>query len=271
MRQIPLPITASPALGFDHLVVGRNGAAVQHLRGLSQQRGAAAPLYLWGAAGTGKTRLLQALAAQTQADGQRIGWFDANSPLPWLPDEAWRGVVVDGCEALDTDHQQAAFALFVQAESLGLQWAAAGRLPPVDLPLRDDLRSRLGWGHVFALHPLADVETRAALRREADRRGIFLSDEVMGYLLTHLPRDLGHLMALLGRLDVFALAEQRAVTVPLLKKMLAEESPPASPLAAAAGVPGPTGIAGKIEPAGLAGPTGPAGPAGPADTGRGWA
>ena len=233
MKQIPLPITPSPALGFEQLVVGRNSAAVQHLRGLAQRQGAAAPVYLWGAAGTGKTRLLQALAAHCQADGERIGWFDADTALPWLPDEGWRGVVVDGCEALDAAHQQAAFALFVEAEALGLQWAAAGRLPPVDLPLRDDLRSRLGWGHVFALQPLVDAETRAALRREADRRGIFLSDEVMDYLLTHLPRDLGHLMALLGRLDGFALAEQRAVTVPLLKKMLAEEAMPAAPDGAA--------------------------------------
>ena len=48
------------------------------------------------------------------------------------------------------------------------------------------------------------------LRREADRRGIFLSDEVMDYLLTRFARDLTHLMALLDRLDGFALAEHRA-------------------------------------------------------------
>jgi DnaA family protein len=168
--------------------------------------------------------LLRALVVQHQAEGERVGWFDAATRLPWVLDEAWRLVVVDRCDSLDEDHQQAAFALFVEAETHGVQWAAAGRLPPVDLDLRDDLRSRLAWGLVFALQPLAEDETRAALRREADRRGIFLSDEVMDYLLTRLPRDMGHLMDLLGRLDGFALAEQREVTVPLLKKMLSEES-----------------------------------------------
>ena len=49
---------------------------------------------------------------------------------------------------------------------------------------------------------------RAALRREADRRGIFLSDEVMDYLLTRFARDLKHLMAQLDRLDEFSLVEQ---------------------------------------------------------------
>jgi len=223
MKQIPLPIAPPPADGFDSLVIGRNAAAVQHLHSLGLNSGVAAPVYLWGEAGTGKTRLLRALAAQRQAEGERVGWFDAADPLPWALDEGWRLVVVDRCEALDAAHQQAAFALFVEAGTQGTQWAAAGRLPPVDLPLRDDLRSRLGWGHVFALQPLAEGETRAALRREADRRGIFLSDEVMDYLLTRFARDLKNLMGLLDRLDGFALAEQRAVTVPLLKKMLAEE------------------------------------------------
>jgi hypothetical protein len=34
-----------------------------------------------------------------------------------------------------------------------------------------------------------------------------------------------HLMALLDRLDGFSLAEKRVITVPLLRQMLAEESP----------------------------------------------
>lgn len=227
MKQLPLPITPPPAEGFDQLVVGGNDAAVQHLRGLCAGPGPQPPVYLWGDAATGKTRLLRALVAQRQAEGEQAGWFDAAAPLPWVLDEAWRLVVIDRCDALDAAHQQAAFALFVEAGTAGVQWAAAGRLPPVDLPLRDDLRSRLGWGHVFALQPLAEAETRAALRREADRRGIFLPDEVMDYLLTRFQRDMTHLMGLLDRLDGFALAEHRHITVPLLKKMLAEEDSPA--------------------------------------------
>ncbi len=96
-------------------------------------------------------------------------------------------------------------------------------VPPSRLPLRDDLRTRLGWGHVFALQPLSEAETRAALRREADRRGIFLSDDVMDHLLTRFERDMASLMGLLDRLDHFSLARSRAITVPLLRTMLTEE------------------------------------------------
>jgi DnaA family protein len=220
MKQIPLAIGFEADRGFEAFVPGANSAALQHLQALQLP---AAPVYLWGGSGSGKTHLLQALAQTVQQQGLQMGWFDARTPLPWDWDDSWSLIVFDDCEALDADHQQAAFALFAIASPSGVQVAAAGAVPPTDLPLREDLRSRLGWGHVFALEPLSEAETRAALRREADRRGLFLSDEVMDYVLSHFTRDLKHLMSLLDRLDGFALTHKRAVTLPLLRQMLAEE------------------------------------------------
>ena len=220
MKQIPLPIGPQPEPSFDNFLPGPNAPALQHLRTLPMP---AAPLYLWGPPGSGKTHLLRALAARCQAEGQHVGWFDATDRLPWTFAPEWAAVVIDRCEQLDAQAQHAAFTLFVEATTHGVQVVAGGRLPPVDLPLRDDLRTRLAWGHVFAMQPLPDAETRAALRREGDRRGILLSDEWMDHLLTHFPRDLGHLMRLFDRLDAFALAKGRRFTVPLLKQMLAEE------------------------------------------------
>jgi len=224
MKQLPLAIGAigaGPEQSFDSYVPGTNGAALAHLR-LGGVAGAPVS-YLWGASGTGKTHLLRALVRRTHEQGQRSGWFAASDRLPWELDEAWSLVVIDDCDELDEARQHAAFALFVDAATLGIPVAAAGRVPPVDLPLREDLRTRLGWGHVFALQPLAEAEMRAALRREADRRGVFLSDEVMDYLLTRFERKLQPLMAQLERLDRFSLANKRAITVPMLKLMLAEE------------------------------------------------
>ncbi len=97
-----------------------------------------------------------------------------------------------------------------------------------------DLRSRLGGGLVYALAPLAEAETRAAIRREAQRRGIALPDEVLDYLLARFERDLTHLMALLDRLDAYAMAAKRAVTVPLVRAMLEADARPADEGASAA-------------------------------------
>jgi DnaA family protein len=221
MKQIPLAIGPDAQPTFDSFVPGPNAAALTHLRALFASP-VTAPVYLWGPAGSGKTHLLRALALECQRRGEQVGWFAAADPPPWSFDAGWSLVVLDDCHAFDPARQQAAFALFVDTASHAVQLAGAGLLPPVDLPVRDDLRTRLGWGHVFALHPLDEDQVRATLRREADRRGIFLSDDVMGFLLTRFARDLTHLMALLDRLDGYALSHQRAVTVPLIRQMLAE-------------------------------------------------
>ena len=226
MKQLPLAIGAlgsGPEQRFDTFTPGANAGVLAHLAGFGP---GAAPVYLWGPAGSGKTHLLHALVRRAEAQGLRAGAFAAATALPWELDEGWSLLVLDDCDAFDAARQHAAFALLVRALGQGIAVAAAGRVPPVDLPLREDLRTRLGWGPVFGLQPLDEPAVRATLRREADRRGVFLSDEVMGYLLTRFERDLKHLMRQLERLDRFSLASKRAITVPLLKQMIAEEGEP---------------------------------------------
>jgi len=220
VKQIPLAIGPEPVRSFANFLPGPNAAAVAHLRALEP---GAPPVYLWGEAGSGKTHLLQAVVHAAQERGESTAWFSAADQAPWQVPEHCGWIVFDDCDAFDAAQQHSAFSLFVEATSRGAIVLAAGSVPPVDLAVREDLRTRLGWGHVFALEPLAEPEVRAALRREADRRGSFLSDEVMDYLLTRFARDLKHLTAQLDRLDEYSLSTKRAITVPLLKQMLAEE------------------------------------------------
>lgn len=223
MRQVPLPLFPQPQASFESFVAGVNGLLLSQLRAAVPPR---SPLYLWGPGGSGKTHLLQALGLACTQSGARVASFHNDVPGPWGFDEGLGLVILDDVHLLEPQAQRAAFALLVEAQSHGVPWAAAGPVPPVDLPLRDDLRSRLGWGQVHAVQPLPEGETRLALRTEAGRRGIFLSNEVIDYLLSRFARDLGHLMQLLDRLDVYALSHARAVTVPLLRQMLAESPIP---------------------------------------------
>ncbi len=228
MRQLTLPIARAARCSFESFVAGPNAAAVAQLHEqlMAPPMGQAAPpIYLWGLEGSGKSHLLQAFAGSLQRQGAAVAHFDAQTALPWPLDEQRGLIVFDNCELFDADRQQAAFALFVDAVARGARVAAAGRLPPVDLPLRDDLRSRLGWGHVLALQPLAEADVQIVLRKEALRRGLSLSDEVSSYVLSHFARDLKSLMKLLDRADEFALSQQRALTVPLLRQMLLDPLP----------------------------------------------
>jgi DnaA family protein len=121
---------------------------------------------------------------------------------------------------LDAQAQQLLFSAINAARDGGPPVLAAGSAPPAGLRLRDDLRTRLAWGLVYQLKPLTDADKAAHLRAEAARRGLRLSEEVLGYLLARLPRDLSTLNAVLDRLDRHSLARQRPVTLPLVREVL---------------------------------------------------
>jgi DnaA family protein len=82
------------------------------------------------------------------------------------------------------------------------------------------LRTRLGWGLVYELVPLADTEKPAALAAYARQRGLRLPAEVIDYLLVHGRRDMPWLIATLAALDRHSLATKRPLTVAMVRDWL---------------------------------------------------
>jgi DnaA-homolog protein len=223
MKQLALDIGLQSLPSLDNFLAERNLAALQHLRlWLGSPRRSPVPTYLWGLGGCGKTHLLQAVQLALREQGVVTAWLDPTLHEPPVFQDEWQVMLMDDVHAYNAVQQHAAFNWFINAQTQQRGLLAAGQLPPADLLLREDLRTRLGWGHVFELHPLSDFECRAALRQEADARGLLLSDEVMDFVLTRFSRDLGSLMQLLQQLDSYALANQRPITIPLIKVMLTE-------------------------------------------------
>jgi DnaA family protein len=224
MKQLALDIGLARPPSLGSFLAGPNEAAWRHLQlWAGSPTRSPVPTYLWGASGSGKTHLLKAVAETLREQGASAGWLDPTIAEPPEFDERWAVVLLDDTHLYNPVQQHAAFAWFVQAQTLQRGVLGAGLLPPADLKLREDLRTRLGWGHVFKLHVLSEPERRAVLRQAADGRGVFLSDEVMDFILTRFSRDLGSLMQLLEHLDAYALQTQRAITIPLIKSMLENE------------------------------------------------
>ena len=198
------------------------------LASLEAQLGAGgeALLYLFGPADSGRSHLLQAACHRAGAGALYL-------PLAELADcepgevlrdvEGLRLVCLDDVHSvLGAEHwEHALFHLFNRARERSCRLLVSGDAAPRALPVRlADLRSRLSWGVVYQLQGPDDAHRCDVLVFRAGRRGLQMSGEVARYLVHRAPRGMSHLLALLEQLDAASLAEQRALSIPFVKRIL---------------------------------------------------
>lgn len=227
--QLPLPFDGRVRFTFDLYQAGPNSEAVRCLKRIAIT-GEDIGVYLWGANGTGKSHLLQALCRQvSQAHGQSalISLREARELSPQLLNglESMDVVCLDDIQAVagNLAWEQALFHLYDRTRDARGPMIVTGRASPQSLDLQlPDLKSRLVWGLVFRLAPLGDSDKRLVLRKRASAKGLDLPPEVVEYLFKRVPRDMPALCRLLDRLDTASLAAQRRVTIPFVRRLLAK-------------------------------------------------
>jgi DnaA family protein len=217
MRQLILDLVPAPPPTLDNFVAGSNTEALTGLASWLLPGNGDTCLLLWGEPGAGKTHLLQASGAAC---------VDAESdPALATMSEDTDFSAVDKVEALNDDGQIALFNRFNRLRASGGRLLATASAPPLQLALREDLRTRLGSGLIFRLHPLSDEEKRTALQTQAKQRGMSLGLEAIDYLLARAPRDMRSLAGILVALDRYSLERKRPLTLPLLREVLQAPQP----------------------------------------------
>jgi len=222
MKQLVLDLGAEhPAQSLDTFQVGANAELTHLMHQFAQRASREHFAYLWGDTGAGKTHLLQGLAA---TPASRYIAADAPSEeFVFTPEVTL--YLLDDCNLLSPQAQIDAFALFNQIREHGAYMVSTGPVPPAVLPVREDLRTRMGWGLIYLIHGLSDDEKIAALTQAAEARGLTLSASVLPYLLSHFKRDMRSLATMLDALDQYSLETQRPVTLPLLRDLLLQGTP----------------------------------------------
>lgn len=218
MKQLVLGF-APPAPTLENFVPGRNRELVATLHALANRAGIERFIYLWGAEGSGRSHLLRAVIGVARGNGRRTAWFDANAHAFDAADDAI--CAVDDVQLLGAAAQIALFGLHNRIRGGAGALVVSGDTAPAQLRLRADLVTRLASGLVYQVHGLDDEEKSLALRDHADARGFKLPQDVANYLLRHLRRDMPTLLAVLDALDRYSLETKRAITVPLLRELLA--------------------------------------------------
>ncbi len=222
-HQLPLSFQAPENATFDNFFAGQNQQLVFSLKNDDEPL-----IFLWGDPGSGKSHLLQALAAQYQTRGKNAIY------IPLQLDDDFTPELLDGLEfmelvCLDDIHnivgnaawEEAMFHFFNRIREHGGRLILAANNGALNLGIRlPDLRSRLSWGVTYQVQATGDKEKIQVLKLRAHQRGFEISDEVANYLMKRATREMSDLMALLDKLDYASLVEQRKLTIPFIKNYL---------------------------------------------------
>ncbi len=226
MRQLVLDLRADKAPTLDNFVAGSNAELLAALARLALpvRPGAdsAAPshLYLWGAAGSGRSHLLRASVAAARAAGRAAVLLAAAEIGDELPQPAGALLAVDDVEQLDEGAQIALFNAFNRARLGGHSLLLSGATAPLGLALREDLRTRIGQALVYQVRPLDDDTRASILTAVAERRGLRLGTDVVSFLLRHGRRELPYLLTVLDALDAASLERKRPPSLALLRELM---------------------------------------------------
>ena len=204
---------------FENFLAGSNAEIIAHLRALAAGDCDETSILIWSAPGSGKSHLLAATLVAARGSQRIASALDIESAEPGAV-AAQALYSIDDIDTLSPLAQGRLFTLYNACRDAGAQLLLSAGGPPAQAPLRDDLRTRVGWGLVLELKPLTDADKPAALAAYANEQGFRLGSEVIDFLLTRGRRDMGALLGTLRALDRFSLSTKRPVTIPLVKELL---------------------------------------------------
>jgi DnaA family protein len=224
VAQLPLELKLKAHASFDAFVAGANLTAVEHVRSVAVGERSDC-VWVYGPKSTGKSHLLAAACRAASEKGQRAICLSPDSVaepemLRQLEDTDF--VALDDVQRVagDPEWEQGLFSLFNARLQKGGLVVAATAAPRETGFMLDDLVSRAGAAATYRLEYLDDEDLRAAAQRHAAMRGLSLEPAALSYLLQRVSRDLAELTRLLDRIDRYALAAKRKITIPLLREVM---------------------------------------------------
>jgi len=227
----------TPDYSFKSFVVcNGNNTATEFVKKVMGSASEENLLFLYGEPGSGKTHLLSAVSREI-ADREAI------APPPVIPIEL---ATPDNCQEiirltsplpillLDNLHllqdsctlRTAIWQLFNDFYENGRTIIATATLPPKELQTLDEhLQSRFMWGLVAKLDISDDDSRRMIMKKLADDCQIIIPDDVIDYLLIHLPRDIPSLANAVALLRNRSFATQKKISLKLAKEALTTSEP----------------------------------------------
>jgi chromosomal replication initiator protein len=199
------------------------------------------PLFIYGAAGLGKTHLLMAI-------GQYVSQNYAHHTVRYVSTETFLNEYVDAIRQSSTAQfkrryrevdvllvddiqfmegkeglQEEFFHTFNSLHGANKQIViSSDRMPDAIPTLEERLRGRFKWGLITDIQP-PDLETRLAiLRNKAERDQSPVPADVLEFIASHITNNIRELEGALIRVSAFASLNRVPITVGLAERQLAD-------------------------------------------------
>ncbi len=230
--QLPLSINVSPKQDFASFVVDPDIPLCHSLQNIHTKK--ASIVFVYGPTGSGKSHLLNAVCL-AQPNEHPFMFLDAASLAPYFQATDDAREVLNGLElnhliCIDNvdsllPNPQWQFALFdlinrVLEHGHSIIITSQKKYDDAEFTL-PDLRSRLVWGETYHLAQLDDTQIYTALSRYIESKQVKFQDQSLRYLLNHFPRDISILKSYIDEIDLHALSQKKAITIPLIKDWFA--------------------------------------------------
>ncbi|MGE0229382.1 MAG: chromosomal replication initiator protein DnaA [Dehalococcoidia bacterium] len=244
----PGPLFPRPRLRerytFDHFIVGpANRLAFAAAEGVAAEPGRLYnPLFLYGAAGLGKTHLLQAIGHRTMEEGLRVVYLSAEqftnqliTAIQQRKQEEFRAryrsadvLLIDDIQFIagKEQTQQEFFHTFNELYEDAKQIVITSDKSPALIPqIEERLRTRFEWGMIADIQA-PDMETRVAiLQAKARDQRARVPDEVFQLIAARYTNNIRELEGSLTRVLAYSRLTGEPLTTELVQSALASLQP----------------------------------------------
>ena len=177
-------------------------------------------IYLWGPSAVGKTHILIATIKKFLNLNKEVidlSFIDDNDTFDLGSIDLF---FLDDIDRADGKIQNNLFNIFNMSENENAAIFITGSLPPNQMSLRPDLRTRISQCLVLNLKELEDEEKKDVLLKRSYFMGINLKLEIIDYLVKNYNRNMHELIKLIEKIDKESIIQKKRITIPFVKSFM---------------------------------------------------
>ena len=227
--QLSLNIKLDDSVSLDKFInCESNRNSIDFIRSSISEESISNLFYIWGRVGVGKSYIMQAISKEfinlekktlhLSLDDARLKSHEVLKNLGSLD-----VILLEKIDKLpkNKEWETQIFLLINEALSSKTKIYLSSNIVSKDLEIElKDLKSRLSYFTAIEVPEITDEEKIEALSQSSKRKGIFLDEKTIQYIINNTSRSLSDLLKLMNDIDVYSLKKKKKVTSSLIRELI---------------------------------------------------